>query len=304
MKRIVVILLLLPLLVSCGSKDTIIQSLYDISGAPLVYDDSGATKILQVAAVCMRCSKDKETNLLAMEDMIDSIVAEHSVPVQTIDLIVFGETILGWYYDPADPQGYQSGLAEPIPDPPDAVPVAPADSALVRIATKAVDHNIYIVFGMGESYDGQLYNTQVLLAPDGTVQAKHRKVHLIDTDEAGGFTPAVRSAADPLSLTITDINGISAAMLICADVSDCWLATQINEQGVDLIIHSLASFEPAFTIDAVSRQFNAWEIFANRCGQEADTDYAGNCYVADPAGTIRVGGEGGQRYEYAVVRVY
>lgn len=300
MRRILVFLLFFPLLVSCGSKDTIIQSLYDISGAPLVYDDSGATKTLHAASVCMRCSKDKADNLTDMEAMIDLIAADHP----EIDLIVFGETILGWYCDPADPQGYQSGLAEPIPDPPDAVPVAPADSALVRIAALADSYDIHIVFGIGELDGGQLYNTQVLLAPDGTVQAKHRKVHLIDTDEAGGFTPAVRSTADPLSLTITDINGIRAAMLICADVSDYWLATQINERGVDLIIHSLASFEPAFTIDAVSRQFNAWEIFANRCGQEADTDYAGNCYVADPAGTIRVGGEGGQRYEYAVVRVY
>ena len=300
MKRILVFLLLFPLLVSCGSKNTIIQSLYDISGAPLVYDDSGATKTLHAAAVCMRCSKDKADNLTNMVAMIDSIVDDHS----EIDLIVFGETILGWYYDPADPQGYQLSLAEPIPDPPDAVPVTPVDSALVRVATKAFDHNIYIVFGMGELVGGKLYNTQVLLAPDRTVQAKHRKIHLIDTDEAEGFTPAVRSAADPLSLTITDINGIRAAMLICADVSDCWLATEINEQGVDLIIHSLASFEPAFTIDAVSRQFNAWEIFANRCGQEAETDYAGNCYVADPAGTIRAGGEGDERYEYAAVRVY
>ncbi len=300
MKRILVFLLFFLLLVSCGSKDTIIQSLYDISGAPLVYDDSGATKTLHVASVCMRCSKVKADNLTNMETMIDLIVADHP----EIDLIVFGETILGWYYDPVDPQGYQSGLAEQIPDPPDTVPVAPADSALVRIATKAVDRGVHIVFGMGELVGEQLYNTQVLLAPDRTVQAKHRKIHFVDTDEAGGFTPAVRSAADPLSLTITDINGIRAAMLICADVSDCWLATQINEQGADLIIHSLASFEPAFTIDAVSRQFNAWEIFANRCGQEADTDYAGNCYIADPAGTIRVGGEGDQRYEYAVVRVH
>ncbi|MBN1835993.1 MAG: carbon-nitrogen hydrolase family protein [Spirochaetales bacterium] len=289
MRRILVFLLFFPLLVSCGSKDTIIQSLYDISGAPLMYDDSGATKFLHAAAVCMRCAKDKAENLTDMEAMIDLIVADHP----EVDLIVFGETILGWYHDPADPQGYQWDLAEPIPGP-----------AVAQIAVRAASYNIYIAFGMGELDGGKLYNTQVLLAPDGTVQAKHRKVHLIDTDEAGGFTPAVRSAADPFSLTITDIDGIRAAMLICADVSDYWLATQINERGVDLIVHSLASFEPAFTIDAVSRQFNAWAIFANRCGREADTDYAGNCYIADPAGTIRAGGEGGQRWEYAVVRVY
>lgn len=294
MKRTLLFVLLVPLFVSCGSEDTIIQSLYDISGAPLVYDDSGATKSLHVASVCMRCSKDKEENLTNMEEMIDRIVAERT----EVELIVFGETILGWYYDPESPQGYQWGLAEQITDPP------PAGSAVERIAARADSHDIHVVFGMGELDSGVLYNTQVLLAPDGTVQAKHRKVHLIDTDESAGFTAAARSTADPFSLTITDLNGISAAMLICADVSDTWLSTQINERGVDLIIHSLASFEPAFTIDAVSRQFNAWEIFANRCGREADTDYAGNCYIADPAGTIRAGGEGGQRYEYSVVRVY
>ena len=294
MKRNLLLLLLIPLMVSCGSKNTIIQSLYDISGAPLVYDDSGATKILHAAAVCMRCSQDKEENLSAMEAMIDSIAAAHA----DIELIVFGETILGWYYEPEDPQGYQWALAEPITDPPIA------GTAVERIAARADTHNIHIVFGMGEVDGGRLYNTQVLLAPDGTIQAKHRKIHFVDTDQSGGFAAWNRDTADPLSLTITDINGIRAAMLICADVSDVWLATEINERGVDLIIHSLASFEPAFTIDAVSRQFNAWEIFANRCGREADTEYAGNCYIADPAGTIRAGGEGAERYEYAVVRVY
>jgi len=59
-KRTLVFVLFFPLLVSCGNKDTIIQSLYDISGAPLVYDDSGATKTLHVAAVCMVPGKESE----------------------------------------------------------------------------------------------------------------------------------------------------------------------------------------------------------------------------------------------------
>jgi predicted amidohydrolase len=44
-----------------------------------------------------------------------------------------------------------------------------------------------------------------------------------------------------------------------------------------------------FKIDAVSRQFNAWEVFANRWGTELDREYSGTTFIADPAGTIRVG---------------
>lgn len=272
--------------IRCGDSDTIVQSLMDISGAPLEYDDSRATKHLNIAAVCLQCSPDKSENVANMQQMIHHIMREKPAT----ELIVFGETILGWYYYPDDLQNYQRSIAETIPGP-------TTDS----IAVLADQYNVHIVFGLGELNDGHLYNAQVLINGDGAIKAIHRKYHLIDEDKESGFEPYPQSSDN---VAVVTLNGIRTGMIICADVSSAWLTKQLIRQDVELILHSLASFEPEFKIDAVARQFNAWVVFANRYGREKDTFYEGNCYISDPAGTIRVGGNGKQRYEYYRIGVY
>ena len=280
------VMLLCFLLVGCGESDTIIQSLMDISGAPLEYDDGKATKHLAIASVCLQCSKEKQENIVKMNQMIHKIM--HEKP--ETELIVFGETLLGWYYNPDDPKNYQRSIAETLPG-----------SVTDSISVLADDYDIYIVFGLGELNDGKLYNSQVLINPDGEIEAIHRKFHLIDEDEKSGFDPYPITTAN---VNVVDINGIKTGMIICADVSSYWLTEQLVNRQVELVIHSLASFETEFKIDAVARQFNAWVVFANRYGQEKNTFYEGNCYISDPAGTIRVGGNGKERYEFYRIVVY
>jgi len=285
-RKTLYVLLLCSLLIGCGDSDTIIQSLMDISGAPLEYDDSKATKHLTMASVCLQCSKEKQENIVKMKQIIHKIMNEKP----ETELIVFGETILGWYYNPDDLENYQRSLAETIPGP-------VTDS----IRVLADDYDIYIVFGLGELNGDKLYNSQILISPDGEIEAIHRKFHLIDEDEKSGFDPYPKTTTN---VTIVEINGIKTGMIICADVSSYWLTEQLVNQKVELVIHSLASFETEFKIDAVARQFNAWVVFANRYGQEKDTFYEGNCYISDPAGTIRVGGNGKERYEFYRIGVY
>lgn len=285
-RRIIAIIFLSSLLQGCGDSDMLIQSLMDISGAPLEYDDSRATKHLAVASVCLECSADKQENLTKMSRMIRKIMVEKP----ETELIVFGETILGWYYNPDDPENYQHQLAETIPG-------GTTDS----ISVLADLFNVYIAFGIGEVNQNRLYNSQVLLNPEGEIEAVHRKYHLVDEDENSGFS-AYPKTADNVS--VVNIKGIKVGMIICADVSSAWMTEQLINRQVELIVHSLASFEPQFRIDAVARQFNAWVVFANRYGQEKDTFYEGNCFISDPAGTIRVGGNGQERYEFYNIGVY
>lgn len=260
----------------CSDSDTIFQSLMDISGAPLEYDDSNANTHLNIASVSMQCSKDKQENLDKMISMIEKIMAEKP---QT-RLIVFGETILGWYYKADEPEAYQGRIAETIPGP-----------ATSTIGVLADSLDIYIVFGMTEIKESKLYNSQVLLNPEGEIEAVHRKVHFFDWDEESGFTKGDQK-------TIVEIDGIKTGMIICADVQSLWLTKGLVDEPIELLLHSLASNADEFTIDAVARQFNSWVVFANRCGEEDNADYSGTCYISDPAGTIRVGGEGKERYVY------
>lgn len=57
----------------------------------------------------------------------------------------------------------------------------------------ALEHSIWIVGGsipeiVDEGGKEKIYNTCLVLSPDGEVVAKHRKVHLFDIDVPGGIT--------------------------------------------------------------------------------------------------------------------
>ena len=278
----VLIVITVALFVGCSDSDSIIQSLIDISGAPLKYDDSAAVMHLNVAAVCMQCSMNKEENITRMKGFISQIVSEKP----ETQLIVFGETALGRYYGLKEPEAYQRSIAETIPGP-----------AVLTFGDIADSLDIYIAFGLPELKSDTLFNSLVLLNPQGEIEGIHRKVHLVAEDIESGFTASNNK-------TIVYIEGIKTGMIICADVNSFALTEYLVKEEIGLLIHSLASLANDFKIDNVARQFNSWVIFANRYGQEGDQFSFGTCYISDPSGTIRVGGEGKERYLYYRTGVY
>src|SRR6056297_4196202 len=98
---------------SCQKDDTIVQSLFDLSGAPLIYDDSSASRHLNIVAVSITCSKEKEENLETI--CLKAIDAKNRYP--ETEIILFGESVLGWYIDDENPEPYQRSIAETIPGP-------------------------------------------------------------------------------------------------------------------------------------------------------------------------------------------
>lgn len=267
-------ILLLFLCFSCQEDDVIVQSLFDLSGAPLSYDDSNADRHLKVVAVSMICSKEKEENV----DRISSKAIEAKSTFPETELILFGESVLGWYIDDENPAPYQQSIAETIPGP-----------ATDSIAIIAKSIGCHIGFGLTETNNGKLYNSFVLIDSNGEIVAVHRKVNLAPEDIIGGITPAVEQDS---SVTMIRINNINVGMIICADANGVWLTQELIDRNVEVILHPMASEVPMFKIDAGSRQFNGWEVFANRFGKELDRNYSGTTFIADPAGTIRIGDSG------------
>ena len=270
---------------SCQKDDTIVQSLFDLSSAPLKYDDSKANRHLNVVAVSMVCSKDKTENTETICQKATE--AKHAYP--DAELILFGESVLGWYIDDENPESYQRTIAETIPGP-----------ATDSIGQTARLLNCYIGFGMTELNSGKLYNSFVLIDPDGEIQAVHRKVNITPEDILNGITPAAKTDSN---VTMVQINNIKVGMIICADVNGYWLTRELTDQNVELLLHPMASEVPMFAIDAVSRQFNAWEVFANRYGNELERAYSGTAFIADPAGTIRVGDSGRKDFYFCKIGV-
>ncbi len=248
---------------------------HDFFGAPLEYDDSDADLRLEVAAVALEVSTDPAENLAEMSVMLEQIEQEHP----DTRLVVFGETSLGWYYMPDDPQGYQESVAQPIPG-----------EATETLGAIAAQHDVHIAFGMVEERDGELRNVQVLLDTAGEVMAVHIKTDLTDWGLESGFVPGDET-------TVVEIDGVRAGMFVCSDVESQWAVEDMADQGIELLVHSWASAACfGSDIDPSARMMNTWVVTANRYGDEDGALYLGTIYVSDPAGTHRVHADGAQQY--------
>jgi predicted amidohydrolase len=243
--------------------------------------DAGASTRIGVAAVCRRIDVDPAINRAAMADLVDRIVSDHP----KVRLVVFGETSLGLYYRPADPQGYQLAIAEPLPGP-----------TFELMSAKARAHSIYIAFGLGERSGDLLYNTVVLVGPDGSMVARHRKTHLCPWDIAGGFRPGD-------GVTFTEIDGLRTAIIVCYDSMDPELVRSVGRGKPALVLCPLADMEDEKLLrwELSSINYGAWSVFANRVGNEDGNVYEGHVWIADPTGRLRAKAAGREGYIYAEV---
>jgi len=116
---------------------------------------------ITVATVQMKPTLgDSEANLVKMSEFVSRIVSQ-----QKVDLIVFPELITS---------GYELGLrftelAQRVPGP-----------AINLMAQRAADAGVYIAFGLvtKEKVESILYNSAVLVGPEGELVGHYNKVHL------------------------------------------------------------------------------------------------------------------------------
>ena len=156
----------------------------------------------KIATCCIHCEYDKAANLKKYMEYIDEAAANGA------NLVVFPEQSLQAYLTdlgamPLSDYTYQHDNAEVVPE-------GASTQALIK---KAKEKDVYIIYGMTEKSavdDCILYNTMVLVGPEGYV-GKYRKVHL-PGDELHIYT-----AGTEFPVYDTKIGKIG--MLICYDKS-------------------------------------------------------------------------------------
>lgn len=233
-------------------------------------DSGNLSTRLRVAVTSLATARDKETNVAQIEDIARRAKREYA----DLRLVVFGESSLGLYHDPADPVGAQRRVAEPVP--------GPVSDHLGLLARELA---IYLAYGAIESAGDTLYNSLVVLGPTGLLVAKHRKMLLHYLDEAGGITEAA-----PNSQTF-EIDGIKFGLAICADANSRWLLEQYQHQHIDVLLYSLTSQVPSVSswlrYWPYSKAYGAWILAANRYGSEGKDSYPGTVFVSAPTGHIQ-----------------
>ncbi len=258
--------LLLTTITTGCDPDLLVPNFADANSATLGYDDSDAELWLNVATVALEVADDPEDNLLAMEATVGTILADDP----EVELVLFGETTLGWYYVP-DEEDYQLTVAEPIPG-----------EATDRVAALAAAEGVAIAFGMAELDGDTLYNSLVLVDERGEIVAVARKQALIPWDVTSGYTPADET-------TIAQLGELSIGLAICNDASHQPMVEQFATEGVDVILHAWATnLGNGSDVAPLARMTGAWVVASNRYGEEGEQRYNGDIFVADPVGTRRV----------------
>jgi len=191
---------------------------------------SQSKKILQVATVAMTPDLDPKVS----RDRIRQIVEDTKCDHPDVRLILFGETILGWFYKEGETKEYHESIAETVPG---------ITTEFIGELAKA--HDVYISFGLSEKSEAKLYNAQVLISPTGEVVAKHRKFWIKNKV----FSPGNQK------LTTADIDGVKVAILICADARSLKLLRAIRRERVDLVLASLADYATGKRINQLMGAF-------------------------------------------------
>lgn len=206
-----------------------------------------------------------ENNLAKMGEFIRRIATE-----QPVDLIVFPElATTGYEVGPRFPH-----LAQLVPGP-----------AANILGQRAADHGVHVAFGMvtKEKVESILYNSAVLLGPDGEVVGQYHKVHLRG-EERMAFRAGYR--------IIPFETGFGTVGLVIGwDLAFPEVARSLVLDGAELLA-VLANWEEPLVgewrsfLMARAYENAVFVAAANRVGEEPSYTFFGQSAIIGPRGRI------------------
>ena len=186
-------------------------------------------QIIRVGIVQMNARVlDKHYNIKQAEELIQQAAAQGAQIVLTPESAVQGYPRVSLHPGesanaPAIITGRKRILAaaEPIPGP-----------STRRFSALARKLHIWIVFGMDEDRKGQLYNTAVLMNPEGQIAGTYSKVHLQNWMIASGV-----HHGDGFPVWDIDVNGVHVKLgiEICYDVQHPESTLELALGGAEVV---------------------------------------------------------------------
>ncbi len=184
------------------------------------------------------------------------------------NLIVFPECALSGYVFESEAEAREA--AEPIP--------GPSSTALIQACAEL---EVCAVLGMLESTSDAIYNTALLISPDGLV-GMYRKTHLpvLGVD---------RFARPGNALDVVQTPAGALGPLICYDLRFPEAPRVLALKGAEIIVHptnwprASADF-PDFVTKAAARASGVFLISADRVGEERGTVFLGRSQIIPPSG--------------------
>lgn len=147
---------------------------------------------------------------------------------------------------------------------------------------KAKQHNSFIVAGINEKIGYKLFNTTVLLGPNGYV-GKYQKIHLFMNEKDIFETGAA-------GLPVFDLGFANVAMLICFDYYFPEIWRILGMKGADIVCHpsNLLTQNAHKTVPAQAFMNKYFIITSNRIGTERELTFNGTSFISDPKGDVLI----------------
>jgi predicted amidohydrolase len=185
--------------------------------------------------------------------------------------------------------------AEPIPGP-----------VTDRLCEKAEEHGMWVHSGSffeESAEDDRVYNTTVVVSPQGEIEATYRKIHLFDveigdevvTQESATVVPGDRPKTVDLGFT-------TAGLTICYDLRFPELFSSLAEAGADLVVLPAAftkhtgkdHWAPLLRARAIETQ--SYVVATGQFGDKEDSVPTwGRSLIIDPWGTVVARASDGER---------
>lgn len=167
--------------------------------------------------------------------------------------------------------------------------VIPSGASVQAWMAFAATHQVYLVAGLNEIDGRQLFNTAVLLGPDGLI-GKYRKAHLWNLEKLW-FTPG------NLGFPVFETPIGRIGLLICWDIWFPEVPRILSQQGADIIcsLNNWVWTPPPLFDEAgkcmasyltmtAAHVNNVFIAAASRIGEERDTRYLGCSLIAGTNG--------------------
>jgi len=228
-----------------------------------------------VAAVQMRTGADVEANLARARALAEDAVQRGA------ELVVLPE-VFAW----RGPRADEDVAATPIP--------GRVSDFLARLATEL---QVVVVGGSfleRAEKGGKSYNTCLVVAPDGTIVGRYRKIHLFDVDLPGEVSvqeSATRASGRDVVTVATTLGTIGLS--ICYDLRFPELYRRLAASGATILtVRSAFTFytgaahwEPLLRARAIENQ--CYVIAPNQAGKSPHgfPDY-GHSMIVDQWGTV------------------
>ncbi len=242
---------------------------------------------VNIGLVQMSCSTDVTKNT---QKAIEGI---KKAAQQGANIVCLQELFTSLYFcDVEDHENFN--LAEAIPGP-----------TTDLLSTVAKENNVVIIASLFEKRAAGLYhNTTAVLDADGKYLGKYRKMHIPDDPgyyEKFYFTPGDASP-DDLGYKIFETKYGKLGVLICWDQWYPEAARITALMGAEILFYPTAIGWDTNEKDASANveQYNAWQtiqrshalanglhvVSVNRVGREADQQFWGGSFVANPFGSL------------------